>query len=51
MYSVTARNVSAASRDDRHRSYLPKALLPGPNLDSCDIPGKNSCFIKNEKSI
>jgi hypothetical protein len=38
MYSVTARNVSVASRDDRNRSYLPKALLPGRNLDSFDIP-------------
>lgn len=38
MYSVTARNVSVASGDDRHLSYLPKALLPGPNLDCFDIP-------------
>lgn len=38
MYSVTARNASVASLDDRHRSYLPKALLPGPGPDSFDIP-------------
>lgn len=38
MYSVSGRNLSVASRDDRNRSYLPKALLPGPGPDSFDIP-------------
>ena len=38
MYSVTGSNLSVVPSDDRHSSYLGKALFPGPNLDSFDIP-------------